>query len=367
MSEINKTGRLDYLDSARGIAALMVMFGHLINWKYGDSHMIHAASIVFNANDAVSFFFVLSGMVLSYPYLQLNKSLDLGKFYVTRIFRIYPGFWVALLVGVLYVNRYDLSAARLTDIFIKGKAEFWEEFFLIKGHNIYYLPGWTLSIEMVYSFLMPFLVAIAKYRKELIPWLVGLSVIMSYVTGIFLFHFSLGLFLGAYFATYNSDAIKNTFWYRYRYIGIVLALPLFSMRQWTKIWPIGGSTLHYILDYLKLDFFHLSALASFFFIICLMYYPRLRRLFELKALVYIGKISYGIYLMHWILVCIIGDQWEKRILPLFPNATSALLASAVVCFVLTVLLASLLHYLVELPFIRLGKKVVKKMKPTLEI
>ncbi len=367
MSEINKAGRLDYLDSARGIAALMVMFGHLINWKYGDSHLIHAASIVLNANDAVSFFFVLSGMVLSYPYLQLGKPLDIGKFYVTRIFRIYPAFWVALLVGVLYVNRYNLTSDRMTEIFLLGKEQFWEEFFLIKGHNIYYLPGWTLSIELVYSFLMPFLVAVAKYKKALIPWLVWMSLAMSYVTGIFLFHFSLGLFLGAYFATYSSEAIKNTFWYRYRYIGMLLALPLFSMRQWTKIVPIGGSTLHYLLDFLKLDLFHLSALASFFFIICLMYYPRLRKLFQLRGLVYIGKISYGIYLMHWILVCIIGDQWENRILPLFPNAAIALLVSAAACFAMTILLASLLHYLIELPFIKLGKSVVKKMKPTLEI
>lgn len=367
MGQDNQKERLSYLDSARGIAALMVMFGHLINWKYGESHVIHAASIMFNANDAVSFFFVLSGMVLSYPYLQLGKKMDVGKFYVTRIFRIYPGFWVALLAGILYARRHELDAARLFDIFISNKDQFWEEFFLIKGHNIYYLAGWTLSIEMIYSLLMPFLIAIAKFNRKLVPWLIVVSLVSSYVTGIFLFHFSLGLFLGAYFTTYNSEAIKSTWWYRYRYILIVLALPLFSMRQWTKIWPVGGSTLHYLLGYLQLDFFHLSALAAFIFIVCLIHYPRLRRIFELPFLVYIGKISYGIYLVHWVLVCAIGDYWESRILPLFPGPGTALLTAAAVCFVLTILLASALHYGVEIPFMKLGKKVTKSMKPTLEI
>lgn len=370
MSDINKAERLDYLDSTRGIAALMVMFGHLINWKYGDSHIIHAASVVFNANDAVSFFFVLSGMVLSYPYLQLGKPLDIGKFYVNRMFRIYPAFWVALLVNVFYARRHDLAqlgASELVQIFITNKEQFWQEFFLIKGHNLYYLPGWTLSIEIVFSFLMPFLVAMAKYNRKLIPWLILMSLVSSYVTGIFLFHFTLGLFLGAYFSTYNSEAIKSTFWYRYRYLLLALALSLFSMRQWTKIVPIGGHTLHELLAYLQLDFFHLSALASFIFIVGLIHFRRLRSVFELPLLVYIGKISYSIYLVHWVLVWAIGDHWESRVLPLFPNAASALAVCAIVCFVLTILLASLLHYTVEIPFMKLGKKVVKKMKPTLEI
>ncbi len=367
MSDINKTERLDYLDSARGIAALMVMFGHLINWKYADKTVVQATSVLINANDAVSFFFVLSGMVLSYPYLQLGKKLDIGKFYVARIFRIYPGFWVALLAGILYANRYALNAANLVDVFIHNKQQFWEEFLLIRGHNVFYGAGWTLSYELLYSFLMPFLVVIAKQNKRLVPWFIWTSVAMAYVTGIFLFHFALGLFIAAHFSTYNSEAIKGTWWYRYRYPIIILALPMFSMRYWTKIFPIGGSTLHYTLDFLRLDFFYLSGLASFTFIICLIHYSKLRRIFQLPFLVYIGKISYGIYLVHWVLVCAMGDYWESRILPLFPGAVSALLVTAAVCFTLTIILASGLHYCIEIPFMKLGKKVIKKMKPTLEI
>lgn len=371
MSDINKAERLDYLDSARGIAALMVMFGHLINWKYGDRTIVHAASIVINANDAVSFFFVLSGMVLSYPYLQLSRPLDIGKFYVNRVFRIYPAYWVALLVCTFYGRRYDFDtygiAGELKRIFITNDERFWQEFFLFKGYNMYYVPGWTLSIELVYSFLMPFLVAIARYNRKLVPWLVVVSLVSSYVTGIFLFHFALGLFLGAYFSTLNSASFKSTFWYRYRLPLIILFLPLFSMRQWTKIWPVGGSTLHEILDYLKLDFFHASAFASFLFIMGLIHYRKLRNLFELRLLVFFGRISYGIYLMHWVWVWAIGDYWESRVLPHFPNAAMALLASGAACLVITVVLATLLHYAVELPFMKLGKKVVRRMKPTVSV
>lgn len=64
------TQRFAYLDSMRGIAALMVLFGHFILWRYVDYPIAKSLYLLFNAHDAVSFFFVLSGFVLSWVYLQ---------------------------------------------------------------------------------------------------------------------------------------------------------------------------------------------------------------------------------------------------------------------------------------------------------
>ena len=50
--------RLDYLDSARGIAALMVLFGHFISYGREDLLEGKIATMVFNGADAVSFFFL---------------------------------------------------------------------------------------------------------------------------------------------------------------------------------------------------------------------------------------------------------------------------------------------------------------------
>ena len=47
---------------------------------------------MFNGSDAVSFFFVLSGFVLSYKYLALGQPLDMKQFYTNRIFRLWPAF-----------------------------------------------------------------------------------------------------------------------------------------------------------------------------------------------------------------------------------------------------------------------------------
>ena len=71
-SNINNTEQhLKYLDSARGIAALMVFISHYTGYVYNfqNPRNIGIYCLLFNGNDAVSFFFVLSGFVLSYKYI----------------------------------------------------------------------------------------------------------------------------------------------------------------------------------------------------------------------------------------------------------------------------------------------------------
>jgi peptidoglycan/LPS O-acetylase OafA/YrhL len=344
----------------------MVLFGHYINWKYPEFWGFKIASVVFNANDAVSFFFVLSGMVLTYPYIQFDKKLDIGKFYVSRVFRLYPGFVIAVLINALYANRHALNATGMLDLFVYNHQQFWEEMLLIRGHNKFYLPGWTLTIEMLYSFFIPFMVIIARRNRKLLLWFLFASLIMIPSTGGFLVHFTLGAIIGAYFQEIKSVDFKQTKWYRYRALIIIVSIILFSVRQLTKMSPLGD-TLMYLLDFFKLDFFIFTGLASFVFIICFIHFPKIQRVLEHRILIFYGRISYGIYLMHWVFVWAIGDYWESRILPFFGNKATALIVMMLACFACSTIAATALHYCVELPFMRMGKRITHKMKPTLSV
>ena len=92
-SDSDKEPHLKYLDSARGIASLMVFGCHYMPRIFHEKMNLHYIFFVFNGHQAVNFFFVLSGFVLSYKYIVRNKSLDVVQFYVSRIFRLYPGFF----------------------------------------------------------------------------------------------------------------------------------------------------------------------------------------------------------------------------------------------------------------------------------
>jgi hypothetical protein len=127
---------LPYLDSARGLAALMVLFGHFYSWKYSHVPAVKYLDFIFNAVDAVSFFFVLSGMVLTYQYVVLGNSLDLRKYTINRFFRLFPAFFLTVVLhtvsgvrqtGIIHTYVQTCSAAFLPvsygregNLFLKG-------------------------------------------------------------------------------------------------------------------------------------------------------------------------------------------------------------------------------------------------------
>lgn len=356
---------LPYLDTARGIAAMMVLFGHYVGWHYNDKLIVRYATYPFNATDAVSFFFVLSGMVLTYQYLVLGNNLDIRKYFINRFMRLFPAFFIAVLINALYNQRHHLNLEHLVNMFLLNKKEFWEEAILIRSHANYFVPGWTLVLELAISFFIPFLLIIARADRRWLWWLLASFFIVMPVVNMFVFHFTLGIVISCYYHELTSPDLKEKKWYRYRYLILLLAVVLFSIRRYEELNPFDDIA-NYYGNYFKITFYHCSAVASFIFIIWMMRNQRLQRVLEWRPLVFIGKVSYGLYLMHWLVVAFIFNNWNA-ILPLFPNTTSAFIIMMFLCFGITLLLATIVHYFIELPFIRIGKRFASKLKPSMII
>jgi peptidoglycan/LPS O-acetylase OafA/YrhL len=94
------------LDSLRGLAALFVFFGHYLGiWGdiFSHKNLVETPlGILFNGTASVMLFFVLSGFVLSLPFINGEKPLKLTAFYVKRILRIYPAFIFAIGLSLLF-------------------------------------------------------------------------------------------------------------------------------------------------------------------------------------------------------------------------------------------------------------------------
>jgi len=356
---------LPYLDSARGLAALMVLFGHFYSWKYSHVPAVKYLDFIFNAVDAVSFFFVLSGMVLTYQYVVLGNSLDLRKYTINRFFRLFPAFFLTVLLNALYWQKHNMTAPELYRDFIQNQTEFWEEAMLIRSHVKFFVPGWTLTLELAASLFIPFLIVIGNANRKLLGWLILTSLIAARMTDAFIFHFTLGVIISFYYKDLVSGTLQEKKWYKFRYLILMAAVVLFSIRRIEAISPFGPS-FYYWGKYFQITFFHYTALASFVFIIWILRSQRVQHFLSHKILLFLGRISYGIYLMHWLVVNIIFDNWDS-LLPLFPNLKVAIFTMSLVCFLVTVLLATMLHYTVELPFIRMGKRLTAKLKPSIII
>ncbi len=355
---------LKFLDSARGIAALMVFFSHFIARNFQEKMNVHYFFFLFNGNDAVSFFFVLSGFVLSYKYLVLNTALDIKHFYVTRIFRLFPAYFITVFLSALMFHRRDLNLHILTNIFVLDKTDFWEEASLLRFHNKYYYPGWTLTVEMLGSFLIPFFIALAINNKRFIPYIIVVTLIIGnnlYYSYLFLF----GIVAVCNYTEITDDSFRQTKWYKYRYPLLIGAILLFSIRQLDFVSPFGPDYKTFA-SFLGIDFFTYTGLSCFVFLVAILHSKKTQKLLENKVLVFLGKISYGIYLVHILVIetiYLVAQQYFGT------NYYDYRIFILVTIFSITgvIVAATAMHYWIELPFIRLGKRIAKSMKPSLVI
>ena len=355
---------LKFLDSARGIASLMVFFSHFIALNYQDKMNVHYFFFLFNGNDAVSFFFVLSGFVLSYKYIVLGKPLDIKQFYVARFFRLFPAYFLTIILMALITHRQELSLQTLCNVFVFDKTDFWEEALLLRFHNKYYYPGWTLTLEMAGSFLVPFFVVLAIKNKKIIPYLIVVTLIVGNNL-LFSYLFLFGFIASCNYENIISDSFEQTRWFRYRYPIVITAILLFSLRQIDAVSPFGPD-YKTLASYLGLDFFTYSGPACFVFLVAILHSKRTQRILENKILVFLGKISYSIYLVHLVVTDVIYI-YAIKYLEAHKYHFGNFMIIALITTTCIILFATVVHYTVELPFMRIGKRITRSMKPSLVV
>lgn len=153
-----RPSRLLALDGLRLGAALMVVAYHLIGDKLGAWHQPAAAAIFGPLHSAakygflgVQLFFIISGFVICMS----AWGRSAGDFFVSRVVRLYPAYWLAVLVtaGVLYAAP---RGAQVKARDVLGNLTMMQEFLGIRNLDMSY---WTLSVEMIFYVLFVVLVA----------------------------------------------------------------------------------------------------------------------------------------------------------------------------------------------------------------
>ena len=354
----NKTVRLEYLDAVRGIAAMMVVIYHFIGWRWGDYTKYHVASLIFNGSDAVSFFFVLSGFVLSYKYFHSDAKLNLARFTYKRILRLYPAFIIVIIINFLYWNRGVIMDGQilgvLKDIFLFDNKDLLLEFTMVRNVHKYYIPGWTLGVEMALSLLMPFLILAGRKSIKILWWFLPICLLLGSYISMFMMHFVLGTLLAYYYNEAKSFSWKNWKFKKWNIVILIFTFLFFSIRHFDRMFPFPRGYQD-VADLLKLDFFHFTGIASAVILLWIISNKTAQNLLQVGVLKYLGKISYSVYLMHWVFVVFVMDYWDQLIIK-FPNfyvGFGVLLAGVVLA---TLLSASALYHFVEKPFINIARK-----------
>src|SRR5580698_194439 len=331
---------IQQFDFLRGLAVLMVMLFHASH----DVRSFPMARYVSFGWAGVDLFFVLSGFLITGILLETREQPGyFTNFYARRILRIWPLYFALLAVMFVAVpavaprwNAAAMDSARPAWAF----ALFVQN--LAVGHLITgpLAPTWSLAIEEQFYLVWPLLVWLLPRKR--IQWLAAGLVIGSPLLrlGLMLGHAHIsmyyntltrldGLAVGSFLVIWLRDADAKT------------------VKRWALAvlpFALAGSI------FLELPWIRYSAIAlAAGAIVCLSFFGTLHSRFVL----YTGRISYGLYLIHMAAFGLATKAELRRHYPQAPVLND--LAYLAVGAVLTYALASLSWFLFESQILKAKK------------
>ena len=138
--------KIDQLTSLRFFAAFMIVIHH-------SQGLFGIKPTGINFGQGVSFFFVLSGFILTYVYPILDTRNEIWLFWKARIARIWPAYFVGfLLVFWLLGSGWDNKTAIAYVLMVQAWIPYSKYYFS------YNAVGWSVSTELFFYTMFPILI-----------------------------------------------------------------------------------------------------------------------------------------------------------------------------------------------------------------
>ncbi len=396
---MDKTGRIHSLDSIRGVSSVIVVIFHCVisfplfynaynyqEFKNGFVEVLTNSPLhtFWAGPEAVLVFFVLSGFVLSLPFLKDGKDgPTYGRYVVKRICRIYIPYIVLMIFYTILIT--SLSDYRNMDMLSATFNNRWDHPITLKAvvsavfmmdYDLANINGvvWSLIHEMRISIIFPIIIYFVKILdwKLFLPLGLGLSLLtndasahiaQTYLTGNaawILSSFGNTMYyvpffiIGAGFAKYRTAVCARIIQLKglLKLLLLFLSVVLINFK-WVfyglQIYSINNSnpkaltvTTDWItaLGIVLLFAFVLSSAKAEWFLT--------RRIF-----IWLGKISYSLYLVH-VAVIMLCARYLSAVIPL----QAAILAAPLIALPI----ASVAYKFIEKPAMELGKRLTAKSR-----
>jgi peptidoglycan/LPS O-acetylase OafA/YrhL len=353
--------RLTHIDTLRAVAALLVACAHVwegflpIAQPGGAANSKSWPRYFEFGITGVVLFFAISGFVI-YGTLRGRREDAGRRFIITRFFRLFPAYWVSVLVGLVFI--WWWQGWPITGSMVAGNLTMLPDVF---GQSPVMGLYWTLETELVF------------YFSCWLIWRLGLLNNPRFLAGLVV-ALSLAWFAvkGAKQLGVVPDDISAAWKNLPRHLGIMFWGAYFrivydettgfreSIRRNRRVWTligltvlilvIGGSRQFRFFLHPSRNWFSPYVVAPLLFWVWVAWL-RVR----IPAMAWLGRISYSIYLFHLSvmipLVCwlALSANASLRGWPMAFYLISTLL--------LTILVSAGVYYTVELPAIALGKRL----------
>lgn len=355
------------LNALRFFAASLVIFHHVEQYKnwVGLPNLWGNPVIDSMGHQAVSFFFVLSGFLITYLLLtekEKKGAIHLGRFYLRRALRIWPLYFLIVFVALLLLPNlvFDLFGAKTygSSVVISLLLFLPNLLRIIMPQLVGANQLWSVGIEEQFYLIWPVLISI--FAKRIVPFL------LSFITLKFIINISIVASLDYIQAESIIVKVKQ-FLMLYELFpveqmaigGLGAALIYLGYGRLLKIiyHPLSlffSLILLTVLSFLETRFVFSSYLDAVLFIVIIMnicHHSYLHRPLEWKLFKHLGDISYGIYMWHTIVIALI-----LKLIYFFELTSQVNLILHLSSFIITLLVAHLSYQYFEKPFLKLKEK-----------
>lgn len=347
------------LTSLRFFAAFQVLVFHVGRMSPAWNSVPQLIQDFFlNGYEAVSFFFVLSGLVLGRSNAALSEagwsSGDKRRFWWARFARIYPAYAFSLVVaapvflyGVVQTDQVQASELAISLLLVPAFLQAWVPQYAL----VWNMPAWSLSVE---AFLYALFPAIGKFviRKgpqwamvlallvvaaisELRPMLFSMGFLerdslasvnlAHYFPPLFLPHFLLGIALS------RSRLPSETVAVRVFYATLAALVALFASRASLPSWMLRDVLLVPLYGLLILSAVDSESSPATAWL-------------TWRPLVTLGEASYALYILHVPLA-----SWWSKIERMAGLNVMTTLSELVIFFVVCIAISWLVFRRVEIP------------------
>lgn len=339
------------IDSLRFVAALMVLISH---WLYYFP-FVRALNL---GEMGVDLFFTISGFLITLQLLNfkerakannLSKGAIFKEFFLRRAFRIFPLYYLIVIVSAV-ANEGEIREA------LPWNLAFLCNFYIIK---IQHWPGlfshfWSLSVEEHFYLFWPLLVVFTS--NKWLPYVTLLLISCTFFIKIFVVGDNRGYFFLHLHTVSCIDLIMYGCLLAWIYKNHFHKLRDVFQFQGFALVSVGlivcGVIYKYYFKFSLEDYVMLRSCTgiAFTFLVGSLVFSTISKkwsIFGNKWLVLGGKLSFGIYLIHnFIPGLMLGIKdlnlhWSLEF---------------VSYLVVTILISAILHYGVELPLKRVGKR-----------
>ena len=364
--------RVSQLDGVRGIAILIVLVWHYFNCQIVSqprtfiSYCAHATSLTWTAG--VDLFFVLSGFLIGGILLDHRDTSNYFRvFYLRRVFRIFPLYFLVLALFLALSATSIATSPSFQSLFhdpfpLWSYATFSQN--ILMGIRGDFGPGWlgitwSLAVTEQFYLSVPLLI-------YFLPRRILLSVLILLVLSAPILRCVLPGFAALVNTPCRGDSLLS---------GVVLAVlvrwhPFVStvqqhrrlLRSLFVVMLLGAGVM--TLRPVPFGAFNHTWLAGLFSLLILIAFlgtePRLGSLLRSSVLVWLGQLSYGIYLFHMAVGGLLHGAFGRNTLQIRTLSDAGI---TILALCITIFLAAISHHFFERPIMRFGHRFQYFRKP----